>query len=59
MNTKDYSELKGVNFERILHDQEKLMYLYEPVLKDRVKKFDINIFEDQELIKDFLLNRVI
>lgn len=59
MNTKDYSELKGVNLERIFHDQEKLMYLYEPVLEDKVKNFDINIFEDQELIKGFLLQRVI
>ncbi len=59
MNTNDFTPVKGLTFEEIFEKQKPLMVDYEPELGERVKEFDINILEDQELFKSFLLVRFV
>ena len=53
----DPKEVKG--FSEVFKIQREIMVKFEPKLIDRIDSFDIDIYEDQMLLKDFLLSRLV
>ena len=60
MNTKDFKPFKYSNvekpFEVMFKEQKKIFYKFMEIEKNSMKNysFDINCYEDQQLLKDFL-----
>ena len=59
MNILNYEAFKVANLDEIIEKQKEIMFAFEPNLKQRVEEFDIDIYEDQMLLKDFLLVRAV
>ena len=59
MNILNYDGFKVGSLAEIIEKQKEIMFAFEPNLKQRVEDFDIDIFEDQMLLKDFLLVRTV
>ena len=59
MNILNYEAFKVENLAEIIEKQKEIMFAFEPNLKQRVEEFDIDIYEDQMLLKDFLLVRAV
>ena len=52
MNINDFKPFQP-SWEEVIEKQAKLELLFEPGLAKRIKNFDINCFEDQELFKTY------
>ena len=59
MNILNYEAQSVENLAEMIEKQKEIMFAFEPELKQRVKEFDIDIYEDQMLLKDFLLVRAV
>lgn len=59
MNILNYEKIEIKDIDEIFEKQREIMFAFEPSLKQRVEEFDIDIFEDQMLLKDFLLTRMV
>jgi hypothetical protein len=59
MNILNYEAQEIGSLEEIVEKQKEIMFAFEPNLKKRVEEFDIDIYEDQMLLKDFLLVRAV
>lgn len=59
MNILNYEAEKIENIQEIIEKQKEIMFAFEPNLKKRTEEFDIDIYEDQMLLKEFLLERVV
>lgn len=59
MNILNYEAIKVDSLEEIISSQREIMFSFEPNLKKRVEEFDIDIYEDQMLLKEFLLERTV
>lgn len=59
MNILNYEGFKVQSLSEIIDKQKETMFAFEPSLKQRVEEFDIDIYEDQMLLKDFLLVRAV
>lgn len=59
MNILNYEGFKVQSLSEIIEKQKEIMFAFEPNLKQRVEEFDIDIYEDQMLLKEFLLERVV
>lgn len=59
MNILNYEGFKVQSLSEIVEKQKEIMFAFEPNLKQRVEEFDIDIYEDQMLLKDFLLVRAV
>ena len=59
MNILNYEAQKVENLEEIIEKQKEIMFAFEPNLKKRTEEFDIDIYEDQMLLKEFLLERTV
>lgn len=59
MNILNYEGFKVESLSEIVEKQKEIMFAFEPNLKQRVEEFDIDIYEDQMLLKDFLLVRAV
>lgn len=59
MNILNYEAQQVKDLDEIRNKQKEIMFAFEPNLKQRVEEFDIDIYEDQMLLKEFLLERVV
>lgn len=59
MNILNYDEIQITSLKEVIEKQKEIMIAFEPDLEKRIKEFDIDIPEDQMLLKDFLLIRVV
>lgn len=59
MNILNYEAQEISSLQEIIEKQKEVMFAFEPNLKQRVEEFDIDIYEDQMLLKDFLLVRAV
>lgn len=59
MNILNYEAQEIGSLEEIIEKQKEIMFAFEPNLEKRVEEFDIDIYEDQMLLKDFLLVRAV
>jgi hypothetical protein len=59
MNILNYEAQEIGSLEEIIEKQKEIMFAFEPNLEKRVEEFDIDIYEDQMLLKEFLLERVV
>jgi hypothetical protein len=59
MNILNYEAQSVENLAEMIEKQKEIMFAFEPELKQRVEEFDIDIYEDQMLLKDFLLVRAV
>ena len=59
MNILNYEAQEISSLQEIIEKQKEIMFAFEPNLKRRVEEFDIDIYEDQMLLKDFLLVRAV
>ena len=59
MNILNYEAIEVKDLAEIIEKQREIMFAFEPNLKKRVEEFDIDIYEDQMLLKEFLLERTI
>lgn len=59
MNILNYEAQEISSLQEIMEKQKEIMFAFEPNLKQRVEEFDIDIYEDQMLLKEFLLERVV
>lgn len=59
MNILNYEAQEISSLQEIMGKQKEIMFAFEPNLKQRVEEFDIDIYEDQMLLKEFLLERVV
>ena len=59
MNILNYDEIQITSLKEVIEKQKEIMIAFEPDLEKRIKEFDIDIPEDQMLLKDFLLTRVV
>ena len=59
MNILNYEPQEISSLQEIIKKQKEIMFAFEPNLKQRVEEFDIDIYEDQMLLKEFLLERVV
>lgn len=59
MNILDFTGFEVKSLEELVEKQKEIMFAFEPGLKQRVEEFDIDIYEDQMLLKDFLLVRAV
>ena len=59
MNILNYEAQEISSLQEIMEKQKETMFAFEPNLKQRVEEFDIDIYEDQMLLKEFLLERVV
>ena len=59
MNILNYEAIKVDSLEEIISSQREIMFSFEPNLKKIVEEFDIDIYEDQMLLKEFLLERTV
>ena len=59
MNILNYEAQEISSLQEIMEKQKEIMFAFEPNLKQRVEEFDIDIYEDQMLLKDFLLVRAV
>ena len=59
MNILNYDEIQITSLKEVIEKQKEIMMAFEPDLEKRIKEFDIDIPEDQMLLKDFLLTRVV
>ena len=59
MNILNYDEIEITSLKEVIEKQKEIMIAFEPDLEKRIKEFDIDIPEDQMLLKDFLLTRVV
>lgn len=59
MNILNYEAQEISSLQEIIEKQKEIMFAFEPNLKQRVEEFDIDIYEDQMLLKDFLLVRAV
>ena len=59
MNILNYEAQEIDSLEEIIEKQKAIMFSFEPNLEKRVEEFDIDIYEDQMLLKDFLLVRAV
>lgn len=59
MNILNYEAQEVNSLTEIINKQKEIMFSFEPNLKKRVEEFDIDIYEDQMLLKEFLLERVV
>ena len=59
MNILNYDEIQITSLKEVKKKQKEIMMAFEPDLEKRIKEFDIDIPEDQMLLKDFLLTRVV
>lgn len=57
MNILDFEGFEVHTLSEVIEKQQEIMTAFEPNLKQRTEEFDIDIFEDQMLLKDFLLVR--
>lgn len=57
MNILDFKGFEIKTLSEIIEKQKEVMIAFEPNLQQRIEEFDIDIFEDQMLLKDFLLVR--
>ena len=59
MNILNYDEIEITSLKEVIEKQKEIMIAFEPDLEKRIKEFDIDIPEDQILLKDFLLTRTV
>ena len=59
MNILNYEAQEISSLQEIIKKQKETMFAFEPNLKQRVEEFDIDIYDDQMLLKEFLLERVV
>ena len=59
MNILNYDEIQITSLKEVIEKQKEIMISFEPDLEKRIKEFDIDIPEDQALLKDFLLTRTV
>ena len=59
MNILNFNAKEVKGFEEVFKIQREIMVKFEPKLIDRIDSFDIDIYEDQMLLKDFLLSRLV
>lgn len=59
MNILNYEAIEVKDLAEIVQKQKEIMFAFEPNLKKRVEEFDIDIYEDQMLLKEFLLERTV
>lgn len=59
MNILNYEAIEVKDLAEMIQKQKEIMFAFEPDLKKRVEEFDIDIYEDQMLLKEFLLERVV
>lgn len=59
MNILNYDEIEITSLKEVIEKQKEIMIAFEPDLEKRIKEFDIDIPEDQALLKDFLLTRTV
>lgn len=59
MNILNYDEIQVTSLKEVIEKQKEIMISFEPDLEKRIKEFDIDIPEDQALLKDFLLTRTV
>ena len=59
MNILNFEAQEIDSLEEIVEKQKAIMFSFEPNLEKRVEEFDIDIYEDQMLLKEFLLERAV
>lgn len=59
MNILNFEAQEVTSLTEIIEKQKSVMFAFEPNLQQRVKEFDIDIYEDQMLLKEFLLERAV
>lgn len=59
MNILNYDEIQITSLKEVIEKQKEIMIAFEPDLEKRIKEFDIDIPEDQMLLKEFLLCRTV
>ena len=59
MNILNYEAIEVKDLAEMIQKQKEIMFAFEPNLKKRVEEFDIDIYEDQMLLKEFLLERTV
>ena len=59
MNILNFKGFQVSSLQEVIDKQEEVLFAFEPALKERQENFDIDIYEDQLLLKDFLLTRVV
>lgn len=59
MNILNFEAQEIDSLEEIIERQKAIMFSFEPNLEKRVEEFDIDIYEDQMLLKEFLLERAV
>ena len=59
MNILNYEAIEVKDLAEMIQKQKEIMFAFEPNLEQRVREFDIDIYEDQMLLKEFLLERVV
>lgn len=59
MNILNYEAIEVKDLAEMIQKQKEIMFAFEPDLKKRVEEFDIDIYEDQMLLKEFLLERTV
>ena len=59
MNILNYDEIEITSLKEVIEKEKEIMIAFEPDLEKRIKEFDIDIPEDQILLKDFLLTRTV
>lgn len=59
MNILDFEGFKVESLDELISKQKEVMIAFEPDLEKRIEEFDIDIYEDQMLLKDFLLVRAV